>query len=80
MLSTAAMITMVEDREGDVARMGGWAGYTSRGYRPAGPKTMARGLRSLDPMVAGWNLSNRSALLDARSPHGEGKSWGVARG
>jgi hypothetical protein len=45
------------------ARMGGWAGYTSRGYRPAGPKTMARGLRSLDPMVAGWNLSNRSALL-----------------
>lgn len=45
------------------ARLGGWSGYTSAGYRPAGPKTMARGLRQLDPMVAGWKLANRSALL-----------------
>jgi hypothetical protein len=45
------------------ARMGGWAGYTSRGYRPPGPKTFARGLKCLDPMVAGWKLANRSALL-----------------
>lgn len=46
-----------------VARLGGWSGYTSRGYRPAGPKTIARGLKQLDPMVAGWKLANRSALL-----------------
>ena len=44
------------------ARMGGWSGYTSKGYRPAGPKTMARGLKRLDAMVAGWTLWNRSAL------------------
>lgn len=46
-----------------VARLGGWSGYTSSGYRPAGPKTIARGLNQLDPMVAGWKLANRSALL-----------------
>lgn len=46
-----------------VARLGGWSGYSSRGYKPAGPKTIARGLRQLDPMVAGWKLANRSALL-----------------
>jgi len=45
-----------------VARLGGWSGYTSRGYRPAGPKTIARGIRKLDPMIAGWRLGNRSAL------------------
>ena len=45
-----------------VARMGGWSGYTSKGYRPAEPKTMARGLKRLDVMVAGWTLRNRSAL------------------
>ncbi|HEY3849227.1 MAG TPA: IS4 family transposase [Acetobacteraceae bacterium] len=45
------------------ARLGGWSGYTSRGYRPAGPKTIARGLKLLDPMVAAWKLANRSALL-----------------
>jgi hypothetical protein len=45
------------------ARLGGWSGYTSRGYRPAGPKTIARGLKQLDPMVAGWKLANRSALV-----------------
>lgn len=45
-----------------VARLGGWSGYTSRGYRPAGPKTIARGIRKLDPMIAGWRLGNRSAF------------------
>lgn len=45
-----------------VARMGGWSGYTSKGYKPAGPKTMARGLKRLDAMVAGWLIGNRSRL------------------
>jgi hypothetical protein len=45
------------------ARLGGWSGYTSKGYKPAGPKTMARGLKRLDPMVAGWRLANHSALV-----------------
>jgi hypothetical protein len=27
------------------ARLGGWSGYTSKGYKPAGPKIMARGLK-----------------------------------
>ena len=49
-----------------VSRLGGWAGYTSRGYRPAGPKTVARGFRKLDPMLAGWKLGNRSALTGPR--------------
>jgi hypothetical protein len=44
------------------ARMGGWSGYTSKGYKPAGPKTMARGLKRLDAMVDGWLLGNRSRL------------------
>lgn len=44
------------------ARVGGWSGYTSSGYKPAGPKTMARGLKALDRMVAGWILAHRSAL------------------
>jgi hypothetical protein len=44
------------------ARLGGWSGYTSKGYKPAGPKTMARGLKRLDAMVAGWLLANRSVL------------------
>ena len=43
------------------ARLGGWPGYTSKGYKPAGPKTMARGLKRLDAMVQGWMLANRSA-------------------
>ena len=29
-----------------VARLGGWSGHTSRGYKPPGPKTIARGLNS----------------------------------
>jgi hypothetical protein len=44
------------------ARLGGWSGYTSKGYKPAGPKTMARGLKKLDMMVQGWLLANRSVL------------------
>jgi hypothetical protein len=44
------------------ARLGGWSGYTSQGYKPAGPKIMARGLKKLDAMVMGWLLGNRSAL------------------
>jgi hypothetical protein len=49
-----------------VARLGGWSGYTSRGYRPPGPKTMHHGLLRLDPILAGWRLANRSA--DGRLP------------
>ena len=45
------------------ARLGGWSGYTSKGYRPAGPKTMARGLKRLDAMVQGWMLANHSAVV-----------------
>lgn len=44
------------------ARMGGWSGYTSKGYKPAGPKIIARGLKKLDAMVDGWLLANRSAF------------------
>jgi hypothetical protein len=44
------------------SRLGGWSGYTSKGYRPAGPKTMARGLKRLDAMIDGWLIANRSAL------------------
>jgi hypothetical protein len=44
------------------ARMGGWSGYTSKGYRPPGPKTMARGLKKLDAMVKGFLLADRSRL------------------
>ena len=44
------------------ARMGGWSGYTSKGYRPAGPKIMARGLKKLDAMVLRWLLATRSAV------------------
>jgi hypothetical protein len=45
------------------ARLAGWSGYTSKGYRPPAPKTMARGLKRLDAMVQGWMLANRSALV-----------------
>jgi hypothetical protein len=43
-----------------VARLGGWSGYTSRGYHPAGPKTMHYGLIRLDQILLGWHLKNRS--------------------
>ena len=49
-----------------VARLGGWSGYTSKGYKPPGPKTMHHGLLRLDPMLAGWRLAVRSA--DVRLP------------
>lgn len=45
-----------------VARLGGWSGYTSAGYKPPGPKTIARGLIKLDGMTAGWKLAH-SALV-----------------
>ena len=44
------------------ARLGGWSGYTSSGYKPPGPKIMARGLKRLDAMVKGFMLANHSAL------------------
>jgi hypothetical protein len=44
-----------------VARLGGWSGYTSRGYKPPGPKTMHHGLIRLDQILLGWHLANRSA-------------------
>jgi len=40
-----------------VARLGGWSGYTSSGYKPPGPKTIARGLKRLDGMIEGWNIA-----------------------
>ena len=49
-----------------VARLGGWSGYTSRGYKPPGPKTMHHGLLQLDPILRGWRLANRSE--DVRLP------------
>jgi len=45
-----------------VARLGGWSGYTSKGYKPAGPKTIFRGLTQLDGMLEGWKLANHSGL------------------
>ena len=41
-----------------VARLGGWSGYTSKGYKPPGPKTIARGLAKLEGRAAGWNLAH----------------------
>ncbi len=49
-----------------VARLGGWSGRTSRGYRPPGPKTMHHGLLRLEPMLEGWRLANRSAVVRPR--------------
>ena len=49
-----------------VARLGGWSGYTSKGYKPPGPKTMHHGLLRLDPILQGWHLAVRSA--DVRLP------------
>jgi hypothetical protein len=46
-----------------VARLGGWSGYTSKGYKPPGPKTIIRGLNRLDGMIQGWNLANHSELV-----------------
>jgi hypothetical protein len=49
-----------------VARLGGWSGRASRGYRPPGPKTMHHGLLRLDPTLAGWRLANRSVDVRQR--------------
>jgi hypothetical protein len=46
-----------------VARLGGWSGYTSRGYKPPGPKTIARGLKRLDGIIEGWDIAAHSATL-----------------
>lgn len=43
-----------------VARLGGWSGYTSRGYKPPGPKTMHHGLIQVDQILFGWLLAHRS--------------------
>jgi hypothetical protein len=49
-----------------VARLGGWSGYTSSGYKPPGPKTIARGLKRLDGLIEGWKMALHSA--DVRLP------------
>jgi len=49
-----------------VARLGGWSGRRSRGYRPPGPKTMHHGLLRLESILAGWRLANRSADVRLR--------------
>ena len=46
-----------------VARLGGWSGDTSSGYRPPEPKTVFRGLLRLDGMIEGWKLANHSAVV-----------------
>jgi hypothetical protein len=43
-----------------VARLGGWSGYTSSGYKPPGPKTIARGLTRLDGLIEGWTMALHS--------------------
>lgn len=50
-----------------VARLGGWSGYTSAGYKPPGPKTMHHGLLRLDPILSGWHLA-QSRSADVRLP------------
>ncbi len=42
-----------------VARLGGWSGYTSRGYKPPGPKTMHRGMIIVEQILTGWRLAIR---------------------
>lgn len=46
-----------------VARLGGWSGYTSRGYKPPGPKTIARGLVRLDGFIEGWAIHSADVRL-----------------
>ncbi|MGH7120469.1 MAG: hypothetical protein ACREFP_16020 [Acetobacteraceae bacterium] len=62
-----------------VARLGGWSGCRSKGYKPSGPKTMHHGLLRLDPILLGWRLAqNRSADVRFPSPSGlrhSHKSW-----
>ena len=49
-----------------VARLGGWSGYTSRRYKPPGPKTLHPGLIQLEQILRGWHLANRSAHVRLR--------------
>jgi len=39
-----------------VGRLGGWNGYHTKSYKPAGPKTMALGLIQFDAIRAGWRM------------------------
>lgn len=39
-----------------VGRLGGWDGYVGHGYKPAGPKTIAHGLKRFDAIKQGWSL------------------------
>jgi len=39
-----------------VGRLGGWDGYVGHGYKPAGPKTIANGLKRFDAIRQGWSL------------------------
>jgi hypothetical protein len=39
-----------------VGRLGGWSGYVSKGYKPAGVKTMGRGLIQFDAICKGWRM------------------------
>lgn len=38
-------------------RLGGWSGYTSKGYKPPGPKTMHDGLIQLEARYQGWIIA-----------------------
>ena len=49
-----------------VARLGGWSGYTPRGYKPPGPKTMHHDLIQIDQILFGSHLANRSADVRPR--------------
>jgi hypothetical protein len=48
-----------------VARLGGWSGYTSSGYKPPGPKRIARGISRLDGFIDGWSM----ALASVTTPY-----------
>ena len=37
--------------------------HTSRGYKPAGPKTIAHGLARLDGFIGGWALRSADMRL-----------------
>ena len=55
------------------ARLGGWSGYTSKGYKPAGPKTMAAASKSSMPWSKDTCWQIVPHLPDSRSPQGEGE-------
>lgn len=41
------------------ARLGGWSSFTSKGYKPAGSKIMARGLKKLGSATGRWGAYSR---------------------